>query len=990
MNDSNLCNSFAEGKAKEALALNTFSSLNIENIKHTLKEALEQNRSNGVFREYTQHDISHIDGMLALLTDIVPQSTKDIMTSADWMMVVLSFYLHDFGMLVTEDEITNRRSNIDFQDYKLKHATLSLSEDELFQNYIRDNHGERISDWLLTLDDLTTNGDTHKELLKGIVGSLSLEVRRDLAMLCKSHGEDLATLKDALDVDQQYEQDPKSKVNLLYVASLLRTADILHINSERTPDIVRKIIFPKNQYSKTEWDFQRSVKCIRPLKEKDRNNNVDTTIEPHSFEVKATFVNEDAYTRFKEYVLNAEKQLKQTHDICYESYLKNQNGYVFPWDSINCDSIKTEGFNAEPLKFELDKGNILKLLIGHTLYSNSNVVLRELAQNAIDACRLMDSNSKVGSSDYQPRVLITWKPSTCELMIQDNGTGMNENIIKNYLFKVGASRYQSEEFKKQNSDFHSISRFGIGLLTCFMISDEFDVITLWHKEKNAHKLRIKGVSGECIMRNDASKDVILDGKHGTTFILKVRPDVKFDKVADNLKSWIVVPQCKVEYQEENMEVQRIGYSNEKEALKAYLLTIGINADETKSVRIKEESSQGMVFYYLEKKSELFGDWSIFSPNYKYLKSMTVPIGICVEGIKISDNTPGFKGKDYVGLVNCTGKRSPTTNVARDNFEQSPEYDNMMKFIYKSYLKSISEKIDLFEKNHSVSWAVNEACYSIDRFVDKNNRGIVFFSDFSLFNECLADGRFFLLDADNKYNRVSLNGLGDNVWTIESYAFNSAMQLSQEISNCTATAFGILDQLGAKFSEEVKRVYSDTLNSHYTSELFLDKYEISKINIDSQNRKIEFKWEIKQDRWFHLSLNRMARHYAGMGIVYIKCAEAEVENNVPSEIHFIKSKIGLMIMSGNPISDFLEQLLKNTDDERNRIAAEIICSLILRKLNNKNLNIEDILNNFQEQDMNSLGQEFDDYVDREKLKDILKAENFGVVDFGKYYIRDRNY
>lgn len=101
------------------------------------------------------------------------------------------------------------------------------------------------------------------------------------------------------------------------------------------------------------------------------------------------------------------------------------------------------------MKFELDKDNILKLLIGHTLYSNSNVVLRELAQNAIDACRLMDSNSKVGSSDYQPRVVITWKPTSRELVIQDNGTGMDEHIIKNYLFKVGASRYQSDEFKSK-------------------------------------------------------------------------------------------------------------------------------------------------------------------------------------------------------------------------------------------------------------------------------------------------------------------------------------------------------------------------------------------------------------------------------------------------------------------------------------------------------------------------------------------------------------
>lgn len=315
---------------------------------------------------------------------------------------------------------------------------------------------------------------------------------------------------------------------------------------------------------------------------------------------------------------------------------------------------------------------------------------------------------------------------------------------------------------------------------------------------------------------------------------------------------------------------------------------------------------------------------------------------------------------------------------------------MMKFIYKSYLGSIYEKIDLFNNNHSLSWAVNEACYSIDHFVDKNNRGIEFFSDFSLFNECLADGKIFLLDADNKYERVSLNELGDDVWTIESYAFNSAMRLSQEISNCSSTAFGILSQLGAKFSDEVQRVYSDTLNSHYTSELFLERYEVSKIFVDDKNRKIEFKWVSRNNRWHNLTLNRMSRHYGGTSAVYIKNKEAIVNCNVDSNTHFIKSKIGLLILSDNPIADYMNELLANTDDERYRISVEIICALILRRLSNRNMNIDDVLNNFREHEINHLGQEFYEYVDEERLKTILKQEDFKVIDFSKYYTRDKGY
>lgn len=53
-------------------------------------------------------------------------------------------------------------------------------------------------------------------------------------------------------------------------------------------------------------------------------------------------------------------------------------------------------------------------------------------------------------------------------------------------------------------------------------------------------------------------------------------------------------------------------------------------------------------------------------------------------------------------------------------------------------------------------------------------------------------------------------------------------------------------------------------------------------------------------------------------------------------------------------------------------------------------INDMDNSFHEQDINSLGKEFEDYVDVDKLKNVLKQEIFHVVDFGKYYTRDKDY
>ena len=52
--------------------------------------------------------------MLAMLDWVVPPSTKASMTAVDWLLTVLAVYLHDLGMVVTEDEYTCRLSNSEY------------------------------------------------------------------------------------------------------------------------------------------------------------------------------------------------------------------------------------------------------------------------------------------------------------------------------------------------------------------------------------------------------------------------------------------------------------------------------------------------------------------------------------------------------------------------------------------------------------------------------------------------------------------------------------------------------------------------------------------------------------------------------------------------------------------------------------------------------------------------------------------------------------
>lgn len=68
--------SIAETNAEKALSLSAFSSVNLRDIKDKVKSLLGLIGRDGIFDEYTKHDISHIDGMLASLDNIIPDPVK--------------------------------------------------------------------------------------------------------------------------------------------------------------------------------------------------------------------------------------------------------------------------------------------------------------------------------------------------------------------------------------------------------------------------------------------------------------------------------------------------------------------------------------------------------------------------------------------------------------------------------------------------------------------------------------------------------------------------------------------------------------------------------------------------------------------------------------------------------------------------------------------------------------------------------------------------
>ncbi|MDX6501572.1 MAG: molecular chaperone HtpG [Blastocatellia bacterium] len=130
-------------------------------------------------------------------------------------------------------------------------------------------------------------------------------------------------------------------------------------------------------------------------------------------------------------------------------------------------------------RFQVNLSGIIDLLSMHT-YSSPQVFIRELLQNASDAI-LARSYLEPGHQGETHIELTRDDARTPVLVFRDNGIGLNEEEIHLFLATIGQTSKRDESFV-QRTDF--IGQFGIGLLSCFVVSDDVVVITRSAKDNN--------------------------------------------------------------------------------------------------------------------------------------------------------------------------------------------------------------------------------------------------------------------------------------------------------------------------------------------------------------------------------------------------------------------------------------------------------------------------------------------------------------------------
>ena len=140
---------------------------------------------------------------------------------------------------------------------------------------------------------------------------------------------------------------------------------------------------------------------------------------------------------------------------------------------------------AETHEFKSDVAAVLRL-VTNSLYTNSEIFLRELISNASDALDKARFEALVNQDllgkDLEPQILITADKKNGVLIIEDTGIGMTRDEAAHNLGTIahsGTLEYLKRmESEGQKADSSLIGQFGVGFYSAFMVADEVHVETL--------------------------------------------------------------------------------------------------------------------------------------------------------------------------------------------------------------------------------------------------------------------------------------------------------------------------------------------------------------------------------------------------------------------------------------------------------------------------------------------------------------------------------
>ena len=163
-------------------------------------------------------------------------------------------------------------------------------------------------------------------------------------------------------------------------------------------------------------------------------------------------------------------------------------------------------------------------IIKKWLYSDHDIFYRELISNGCDAITKLKKLEMMGEwekpEDMEFKIQVTVNPEEKTIVVEDNGMGMTEDEVDEYINQIafsGAQDFLSKYKDKANED-QIIGHFGLGFYSAFMVADKVTIDSLSYR-KDAKPVHWESEGGTEFDMKDGDKEGI-----GTRITLYLNED----------------------------------------------------------------------------------------------------------------------------------------------------------------------------------------------------------------------------------------------------------------------------------------------------------------------------------------------------------------------------------------------------------------------------------------------------------------------------------
>lgn len=452
-----------------------------------------------VFPQFTPHDEEHhLSRIFGIADKMLGQERYERMNAAELFLLACGLYAHDWGMAVGQEEFEH-----------LRHGGAGSFDSEIFTPL--DDECLRLREFAERQGLRATNPDEYPELddnylrayvrythawrsgvrVRTFFKAAGCSLPQAMERVCRGHWLDFPELDDESRYPIHFGVLGQT-VNLRAIALYVRLVDLFDIADDRTPYAIWRFVAPQDPRAKIEWSKHRALSPVTfPAYGDGRSARFDgSTSDP---EVWAEL--EDLHTYCKTQLFGAIDLLARHHDERHQLDLRK-----IEW------AVTAERFTPVNIRFEFQRQRMFEILADEIYQGDSHVFLRELLQNSIDAIRMRREMVKrraersgsrrdlgLGFDDAIYFSVEHGADGDALVHCRDYGIGMDEYVIRNYLAVAGASYYQSDEFRHLCFSMDPISRFGIGILSCFMVADRIEIETFRepHLSADGKPLRIE-------------------------------------------------------------------------------------------------------------------------------------------------------------------------------------------------------------------------------------------------------------------------------------------------------------------------------------------------------------------------------------------------------------------------------------------------------------------------------------------------------------------